>query len=54
MEDEAYYLAFWMSWIFYPIFFIVGFGQIFLLYLYIEKYHPFNVILKGAEEPGKY
>ena len=52
MENEAYELSYYMSWIFYPIFMILGFGQILLLCLYIEKHHPFNVILKGAEKPG--
>ena len=53
MENEAYSLAFYMSWIFYPIFIVVGFGQILLICLYVEKYHPFSEILKGAEKPGK-
>ena len=53
MENEAYSLAYYMSWIFYPIFIVVGFGQILLICLYVEKCHPFSEILKGAEKPGK-
>ena len=53
MENEAYSLASCMSWIFYPIFVVVGFGQILLICLYLENCHPFSEILKGAEKPGK-
>ena len=53
MENEAYSLASCMSWIFYPIFVVVGFGQILLICLYVENFHPFSEILKGAEKPGK-
>ena len=58
MEDEAfvqcYYNVTTMSWIFYPIFTLIGILQIILFVLYNNKFHPFCDLLKGADtDPGK-
>jgi hypothetical protein len=54
MEDEAYDLAFLLTSISYPFFIVIGFGQILLVHLYMEKHHPFSQILEGANKPGMY
>ena len=53
MEDEAFEQSFYMSWVFYPFFFIIGLGQILFFYLYNKKFHPFCEILKGVRKQGK-
>ena len=53
MEDEAYTQSFYMAWMFFPIFIFIGIGQVILFVLYNNKYHPFQVILKGATKKGK-
>ena len=53
MEDEAYVQSFYMAWMFFPIFIFIGIGQVILFVLYNNKYHPFQVILKGATKKGK-
>ena len=53
MEDEAYVQSFYMAWIFFPIFILIGVGQGILIELYNKKYHPFNIILEGAIKKGK-
>ena len=53
MEDEAYVQSFNMAWMFFPIFIFIGIGQVILFVLYNNKYHPFQVILKGATKKGK-
>ena len=50
MEDEAFYKAFYMAWVFYPCFIVIGLVQILLLCLYIKRYHPFAKILEGVEK----
>ena len=52
MEDEAYERAFYLAWVFYPCFIIIGIGQIILFWLYNDKYHPFSEILKGVKKQG--
>ena len=52
MEDEAYESAFYLSWIFYPTFFLVLLGQILSAWMYNNKFHPFVEILKGAKKQG--
>ena len=53
MEDEAYVQSFYMAWMFFPIFIFIGIGQVILFVLYNNKYHPFQIILKGATKKGK-
>ena len=54
MEDEAFERCKTMSWIFYPIFMLIGILQIILFVLYNDKFHPFCDLLKGADtDPGK-
>ena len=53
MEDEAYELAFYMAWVGFPMFMIIGIGQFLLFNAYNNKFHPFNIVLKGAENHGR-
>ena len=52
MEDEAFEQSFYMAWAFYPFYIIIGLGKILFFYLYNNKFHPFNEILKIVQEKG--
>ena len=45
MEDEAFVLCYYLSWVFYPIFTLIGILQMILFLLYNQKFHPFSVLL---------
>ena len=52
MENEAYIQSYYMSWAFFPCFIVIGIGQILLFYFFNQKFHPFSIILEGANEEG--
>ena len=53
MEDEAYEKSFFLAWVFFPTFFVIGVLQLILFNLYNQIFHPFGVILKGADNNSK-
>ena len=54
MEDEAFVLCYYLSWVFYPIFTLIGILQIVLFLLYNQKYHPFSdLLIRPDTDAGK-
>ena len=54
MEDEAFELCYYLSWVFYPIFTLIGILQMILFLLYNQKYHPFSdLLIRPDTDDGK-
>ena len=54
MEDEAFELCYYLSWVFYPIFTLIGILQMILFLLYNQKYHPFSdLLIRPDTDAGK-
>ena len=54
MEDEAFVLCYYLSWVFYPIFTLIGILQMILFLLYNQKYHPFSdLLIRPVTDAGK-